>query len=426
MILALMHNLLFIFPVKSINKKKIINDPVHGFINIPSELIFDLIEHPVFQRLRRIKQLGLTYYVYPGATHTRFQHTIGAVHLMSQAITHLRLKKIDISPEEEEAALIAILLHDIGHAPFSHALENSLINDLSHEDLSDFLMSRLNKEFNGKLELAIQIFNNTYKKSFLHQLISGQLDMDRMDYLKRDSFYTGVVEGNIGTDRIIKMLHVVNDHLAIESKGIYSIEKFLMARRLMYWQVYYHKTVISSEILLVKILQRARYLAHSGENIFATPPLQFFIQNKVSKKEFMNNPEFFMSHFLELDDSHILASASQWLKCKDVVMQHLAQGLMNRKLPKVEISKSPVEASRVQALLEKICKKYQIKNEDAEYLLSCGSLSNSAYSLNENNINIIFDNQEIKDIAEVSDILNISNINHPSTKFVLSYPKDCV
>lgn len=412
--------------MKNLNKRKIINDPVHGFINIPVDLIFDLIEHPVFQRLRRIKQLGLTYYVYPGATHTRFQHTLGAVHLMNQAITHLRLKHIEISPEEEEAVLAAILLHDIGHGPFSHALEHSLIHDFSHEDLSEYLMENLNKEFNGKLDLAIHIFNNQYHKKFLHQLVSSQLDMDRMDYLKRDSFYTGVVEGNIGTDRIIKMLNVIDDHLAIESKGIYSIEKFLMARRLMYWQVYYHKTVISSEFLLVKILQRARYLAMSGVEIYSTPPLQFFIHNNISKEELESNPEEVLKNFLELDDSHIMVSASQWVKHPDKVIKKLAEGIIYRKLPKVEISKTSFDEKKIANLIKKICEEYKIDPEDAKFLLSNDTISNSAYSLEENKINIIFNDKELKDIATVSDVLNISNINHPSTKFILCYPKDCV
>lgn len=412
--------------MKDINKRKIINDPVHGFINIPADLIFDLIEHPVFQRLRRIKQLGLTYYVYPGATHTRFQHTLGAVHLMSQAITNLRLKQVEISPEEEEAALIAILLHDIGHGPFSHALENSLIHDFSHEDLSEYLMAYLNKEFSGKLDLAIEIFNNKYRKRFLHQLVSSQLDMDRMDYLKRDSFYTGVVEGNIGTDRIIKMLNVIDDQLAVESKGIYSIEKFLMARRLMYWQVYYHKTVISSEFLLVKILQRARYLANSGIEIYSTPPLKFFIQNDVTKEELKKRSNEVINNFLALDDSHIMVSASQWINHPDKVIRHLAKGIIYRRLPRVEISKEPFDKKKISYLKENICTNYKIDMEDTEFLFSSETISNSAYSLEDNKINIIFKGNELKDIATVSEVLNISNINHPSTKFILCYPKDCV
>ncbi|MBN1117912.1 MAG: HD domain-containing protein [Bacteroidales bacterium] len=411
--------------MKSINKKKIINDPVHGFIKIPSDLIYDLIEHPVFQRLRRIKQLGLTFYVYPGATHTRFQHTIGAVHLMEQAISHLKLKNIDISPEEEEAVLIAILLHDIGHGPFSHAMENSLIRGISHETLSKYLMSGLNKEFNGKLDLAIQIFNNQYPKKFLHQLVSSQLDMDRMDYLKRDSFFTGVVEGNIGTDRIIKMLDVNNDQLAIEAKGIYSIEKFLLARRLMYWQVYYHKAVISSEILLVKILNRIRYLEERGKKVYCTPTLEYFVQNTVNKEFLERNTSEVLNKFIRLDDTDIFVSAKQWIDHPDNVLRILADGIVNRKLPRVEISKKKFEKERIDHIHQNICKLKNIGAKDAEFLLSEQSLSNSAYSLIDNNINIVFNDGTMKDIAEVSDVLNISNMNQPSKKYVLCYPKDC-
>ncbi len=412
--------------MKGINKKKIINDPVHGFIRIPSDFIFDLIEHPVLQRLRRIKQLGLTHYVYPGATHSRFQHTIGAVHLMTQTIAHLRMKEIEINTEEEEAVLAAILLHDIGHGPFSHALENSLIQNLSHEELTQYLMRELNNEFNGKLELAIKIFNNEYSKKFLHELVSSQLDMDRMDYLKRDSFYTGVVEGNIGTDRIIKMLNVIDDKLAIESKGIYSIEKFLLSRRLMYWQVYYHKAVISSEILLVKILQRARHLTMQGEKLYAPPSLSYFLENNVQKSDLSSHSQEVIRNFLELDDSHIMVSAIQWIKHKDIVLKTLANGIVNRKLPKVEISKEKFETKKIETIRNNICREYNISPEEAGYLLTEDTLSNSAYSLNEHKINIVFNNNILKDIAEVSDVLNISNINHPSKKFVLSYPKDCV
>lgn len=410
---------------KNINKKKIINDPVHGFIRIPTDLIFDLIEHPVFQRLRRIKQLGLTYYVYPGATHTRFQHTVGAVHLMTQAIAHLRMKQIDITPEEEEAVLIAILLHDIGHGPFSHALEHSLINDLSHENISEYLMAGLNKEFDGKLTDAIRIFNDHYPKKFLHQLVSSQLDMDRMDYLKRDSFYTGVVEGNIGTDRIIKMLDVSNDQLAIEAKGIYSIEKFLLARRLMYWQVYYHKAVISSEILLEKILKRARFLASQGEKVFCTPPLEYFIYNQINREYLGHHTDEVLSNFLELDDSDIMVSAKQWIKHSDPVLQFLAAGIAHRKLPRVEISRTPFDSEQIAEIRQKICSTYRITNDEAGYLFTESSLSNSAYSMNENKINIVFGDGTMKDIADVSDVLNISNMNQPSLRFVVCYPKEC-
>lgn len=408
---------------KNINKNKIINDPVHGFIRIPTELVFDLLEHPIFQRLRRIKQLGLTYYVYPGATHTRFQHTIGAMHLMTQAISHLRAKKIDINEEEEEAVLIAILLHDIGHGPFSHALEHSLIEGISHEVLSDLLMRKLNAEFNGQLELALQIFNNRYEKKFLHQLVSSQLDMDRMDYLKRDSFFTGVVEGNIGTDRIIKMLSVVDDKLAIEAKGIYSIEKFLLARRLMYWQVYYHKTVIASELLLVKTLRRAKYLAQNNEEIWATPALNYFLYNNINKDDLQNSQTPAVDSFLDLDDSDILVSAKQWTKHPDFILRFLSQGIIHRRLPQVQISKEEIPIHTIEKVKENLRNKLNINERDLEFLISTDIISNYAYTPTTNKINILFGNGEIKDIAEVSDVLNISNLNKSNNKFTFSFPK---
>jgi len=408
-----------------INKKKIINDPVHGFIKIPSDLIYDLLEHPIFQRLRRIKQLGLTHYVYPGATHTRFQHTLGAIHLMSQAIDHLINKGIEITPQEEEAALIAILLHDIGHGPFSHALEHSLIEGISHEDLSEYLMARLNKIYNGRLDLAIRIFKNQYEKKFLHQLVSSQLDMDRMDYLKRDSFFTGVVEGNIGTDRLIKMLDVNNDELAIEAKGIYSVEKFLLARRLMYWQVYYHKTVIASENYLVNILQRGRQLVQEGSNLFATPALEYFLKNSISKANITGTKNEMIDYFLELDDSDILVSAKQWLKHSDIIIKLLAEGVVNRYLPKVEIQKSEIDRNKKIGITENVCRKYNINCNDDHYLVTSGTISNSAYNLRDEKINIVFNDGTIKDISEVSDILNFAHINNPIHKFYICYPKDC-
>lgn len=409
---------------KNVNKQKIINDPVHGFIRIPNDLVFDVLEHPIFQRLRRIKQLGLTYYVYPGATHTRFQHTIGAMHLMSQAIAHLRAKKITISDKEEEAAIIAILLHDIGHGPFSHALEHSLIDGINHEDLSDFLMQKLNGEFGGKLQMAIEIFNNRYKKKFLHQLVSSQLDMDRMDYLKRDSFYSGVVEGNIGTDRIIKMLTVVNDQLAIEAKGIYSIEKFLLARRLMYWQVYYHKTVIASELLLVKTLRRAKYLCQKEKSVWATPALEFFLNNTLQKADLQTASNMALEKFLELDDSDILVSAKQWTKNNDFILRYLAEGLIDRKLPQVQISKLKFPEKTITEVRTKLGKKYKLEESEIEFLISTDVISNYAYTPNTNKINILLGNGEIKDIADVSDVLNISNLNKSSDKYTFSFPKE--
>ncbi len=408
---------------KGLNKLKIINDPVHGFIRLPSELIFDLLEHPVFQRLRRIKQLGLTYYVYPGATHTRFQHALGAVHLMTQAINVLRQKGVEVTAEEAEGAYIAILLHDIGHGPFSHALEHSLIHDISHEDLSALLMQRLNKEFDGQLDLAIQIFNNRYQKKFLHQLVSSQLDMDRMDYLLRDSFFTGVTEGQIGASRIIKMLDVVNDQLAIEAKGIYSIEKFLIARRLMYWQVYFHKTVIASEYIMVKTLQRASELALSGASLFSTPSLAFFLDKKVSKDLFEKETDIIIGKFLELDDADIMVSAKQWAKYPDPMLSHLANGMVNRKLPTVEISREKFDKTYLNEKKQSIIDRLNISEEQANILLSVGSISNNAYTDKTSKINISFNDGSIKDIAEVSDVLKVSYLNETIEKYYICYPK---
>ena len=330
-----------------INKRKIINDPVHGFVTIPSDFIYDLIEHPYFQRLRRIKQLGLTHYVFPGATHTRFQHTIGALHLMSLSIDCLRNKGIIITSEEEEASLAAILLHDIGHGPFSHALEESIISGISHEYISQLLMKELNDQFNRRLDLAIEIFNNRYSKKFLHQLVSSQLDMDRLDYIQRDSFFTGVTEGTIGTDRIIKMLNVANDSLVVEKKGIYSVEKFLIARRLMYWQVYFHKTVIASENLLVNMLKRAKYIAISDSNLYATPALSFFLFRNINSQNLLENYESVKEYFVKLDDSDIIVSAKEWMGHRDIVLSKLARNLINRNLPKVKISDHPEDKKKL-------------------------------------------------------------------------------
>jgi len=308
----------------TINKRKIVNDPVHGFIKIPSDFIYDLLEHPFVQRLRRIKQLGLTSFVYPGATHTRFQHALGAVHLMSHAIESLRQKGVSITEEEAESALAAILLHDIGHGPFSHSLEESIITDIPHTELSKMLIEKLNDHFGGKLTMAGDIFNNTYHKRFLHQLVSGQLDMDRMDYLMRDSFYTGVAEGIIGTERIIKMLNVVDDQLVVESKGIYSIEKFLISRRIMYWQVYFHKTVIAAENTLVKLLQQAKHLAPSDPGLFCTEAFGYFLRNNINRERFYNDTDAAIENFINLDDEDITVSAKTWIKHSDPVLSLLS------------------------------------------------------------------------------------------------------
>jgi uncharacterized protein len=408
-----------------VNKRKIINDPVHGFVNIPSDFIYDIIEHPYIQRLRRIKQLGLTHYVYPGATHSRFQHTIGAMHLMMEAIECLRNKDINITPEEEEAVLIAILLHDIGHGPFSHALEESIVSGIHHEFLSQLLMKELNILFDNRLHLAIEIFNNRYSKSFLHQLVSSQLDMDRLDYIKRDSFFTGVTEGTIGTDRIIKMLNVHNDTLVIERKGLYSVEKFLIARRLMYWQVYFHKTVIASESLMVKMLQRAKKVAATDGSIFSTPALSFFLFNNINSDNFNRQEEEILLNFIKLDDSDIIASAKEWANSNDGVLSLLASSLINRNLPRVLISDQPFNDNYIEQIADNIRNKYLISAEDVEYLLFKGVISNNAFSSSEDMIKILLNNNETKDISEISDILNVRYLQKAEKKYFICFPKDC-
>ena len=340
----------------SVNKRKIFNDPIYGFITLPGELIFDLIEHPYFQRLRRIKQLGLTALVYPGALHTRFHHAMGAMYLMTQAIEVLRSKGVEITAAEAEGVTAAILLHDIGHGPFSHALESSLVHGVSHEKISELFMDKLNHEFNGALNLAITIFKNEYPKKFLHQLVSSQLDMDRLDYLKRDSFFTGVSEGIISSDRILAMLTVVNDSLAIEAKGIYSIEKFIIARRLMYWQVYLHKTVLSAEHLLVNILSRAKELTAKGHQLFATPALQLLLQNNYTLRDFIKNDKV-LDAFAELDDNDIYTSIKVWMNNNDRILSFLCRCLMNRNLFKVELQNENFSSEKISELKNKARKK---------------------------------------------------------------------
>ena len=406
------------------NKKKIINDPVYGFINIPSELIFDLIAHPFFQRLRYIKQLGMTHLVYPGALHTRFHHALGAMHLMSLAIEILRSKGHDISRTEEEAATIAILLHDIGHGPFSHALEHSLVREINHEDISMLIMERLNTEFKGQLSTAIEIFTGRYHKKFLHQLISSQLDLDRMDYLNRDSFFTGVSEGVISYDRIIKMFNVADDHLVIEEKGIYSIEKFLIARRLMYWQVYLHKTVIAGEQLLVKILKRAKEMAADGEEMFATPALQHFLKNDVKKDEFLEGG-IHLLQFAKLDDQDIFASVKVWRDHPDRILSLLCNMLVDRHLYKTEISNEAPEESRVQMIRENAQISLEINQNEAFYFVFTDVISNRAYNTGGGNstINILMKNNETTDIAKASDLSNLESLDKTVTKHILCYPR---
>jgi len=369
-----------------INKKKIINDPVYGFINISSDFVFDIIEHEYFQRLRRIKQLGLTYYVYPGAVHTRFQHVIGATHLMKIAIDVLKNKGVEISNEEEEATILAILLHDMGHGPFSHTLEHSFVTNISHEEISLLFMEEFNKIFNGKLTLAIDIFKNNYHKKYLHQLVSSQLDMDRLDYLQRDSFFTGVSEGIVGFERIIKMLNVYNNEIVVDAKGIYSIENFLIARRLMYWQVYLHKTVVVTEQILTKILIRAKQLYKFDKNLFTTPALKFFMENEIDSLEKFKSLDA-IRIFSQLDDFDIMTSIKIWTNHSDKILSFLCKSLINRRLFKIEIQKeNEFEKIKTDEIKQKMKVQFSVNDEDVEFLVFTGKIYNKAYSRNKDEI----------------------------------------
>jgi HD superfamily phosphohydrolase len=406
----------------ALNKKKIFNDPVYGFVSVPYEIIFDLIEHPYFQRLRNIKQLGLTHLVYPGALHTRFHHTLGAMHLMSIALETLRYKGIEITEEESKAATIAILLHDIGHGPFSHALESCIVPGIHHEDLSSLLMKRLNEEFKGELSLAIEIFEDKYSKKFLHQLVSSQLDMDRMDYLNRDSFYTGVSEGVIGFDRILKMIFVIDDQLVIEEKGIYSIEKFLIARRLMYWQVYFHKTVIAAEQLLLKILQRAKELAMEGHQLFASPSFEFLLKNNPSVDDFKGD-ERFLDAFANIDDHDIYSSIKVWTKHEDRVLSILCNELINRRLYSIEIENKPISGKLVESKKLEMLEKWKIDPELAHYFVFTGIINNNAYNPDSGKIYILTKAKGLQDIAVCSDGLNLEALSKTVQKHFVCYPK---
>ena len=410
------------------NKKKIVNDPVHGFINIQHPLVFDLIEHPYFQRLRNIKQLGLTYLVYPGANHNRFQHALGALHLMSEAILTLRSKGNCISDAEAEAASIAILLHDIGHGPFSHSLEYSIAKDISHETISRYFFRLLNTEMEGRLSMAIEVFEGSYPKKFLHQLVSSQLDMDRLDYLRRDSFFSGVTEGMVGVERIIKMLNVVDDQLVVEAKGIYSVEKFLIARRLMYWQVYLHKTVVVAEQILIKMLQRARELERRGVELFSTPSLKYFLMNDVSVNEFRSNgesgePSEALIHFANLDDSDIMIAAKMWCNHRDIVLSKLAKMIVYRELLKVELRGKPFDTEKLELLKQQVLARYPEYLNDINYFVFSDSVSNNTYSSQDDTIKILYNSGELVDIAEASDILNTQALSAEVKKYFLCYPK---
>jgi len=411
------------------NKRKIINDPVYGFIRIPGDFIFDLIEHPWFQRLRNIKQLGLTSFVYPGANHCRFQHGLGALHLMDMAINTLRSKGIEISKLEEEATYIAILLHDVGHGPFSHALENSIIDGITHEDLSLLLMKKLNETYDGKLDLAIEIFNGTYQRNFFHELISGQMDIDRLDYLRRDSFFTGVIEGSVGSDRIIRMLNVVDDSLVIDEKGIYSLEKFLIARRLMYWQVYMHKTVLSSESLLVKILKRAKEVAMEGNDLYSTPALRFFLYNKISHADLTHDREFtpgiIATNFTRLDDTDILVSSKYWADHSDKVLSELSGRLIRRDLFAIELQNEPFPVERVKKLSSEAGGLMKVSPEFKDFFVFTDSISNLAYAPDAPEVKILLKSGKTAEISSVSEMFDHRFLSERVTKYFLCYPKEC-
>lgn len=408
-----------------INKRKIINDPVFGFINLQSDIIFDLIEHHYFQRLRRIKQLGLSSLVYPGANHTRFEHAIGALHLMRSAIDSLRLKGVDISEKEAEAVLIAILLHDIGHGPFSHALEQTIVKGVTHEHLSLMLMEDLNQQFDHQLDLAITIFKNDYSKKFLHQLVASQLDIDRMDYLRRDSFFSGVVEGNIGSDRIIKMLNVRNDNLVIDKKGIYSVEKFLVARRLMYWQVYLHKTVIVAEYMLIYTLKRAKELTAAGAELFATPPLAWFLKNNFepNKLKIDEHRSLMLENFIALDDTDLLSSIKVWCKHSDRILSFLSLAIIDRKLLKIKISDKPFSVSKVMAVKELAQRWFSVNSDEVGYFVFSGTISNSIYEMNSDDIMVLLKNGKTLSLEQASD-LELGVFSKKVKKHFLCFPKE--
>ncbi len=404
-------------------KLKLFNDPIYGFIRIPSTELFQLIAHPYFQRLRRISQMGLSYLVFPGAHHTRFHHALGSMHLMQQAIQVLRYKDVEITDEEANGLLAAILLHDIGHGPFSHAMEHSLVDGISHEHISLLFMQSLNQQFNGSLTLAIEIFKGTYPKKFLNQLVSSQLDMDRLDYLKRDSFYTGVAEGNINSERLITMLNVVDGELVIEEKGIYSVEKFLIARRFMYWQVYLHKTGIVAEQLLIRVLRRARELSAQDVLIEASDALLYFLKNTVRKDTISHD---ILLKFSALDDIDILAALKKWQHHDDFVLSSLSKMILHRELLQVKIKKNPIAPQRILKQLKECALKYNLTEEEATYFVFTGTIENTAYNKDDENINILMGNSKIIDVAKASDHLNLKALSKTVTKHYICYPKKSV
>ena len=402
------------------NKLKIFNDPIYGFITIPNSLIYDLIQHPYFQRLRRISQMGMSYLVYPGAHHTRFHHALGCMHIMQKAVQTLQFKGVSISEEEENALYIAILLHDIGHGPYSHAMEHSIVEEVHHEELSLLFMEQLNKEFDGKLALAIQVFKGEYHRKFMLQLISSQLDMDRMDYLKRDSFYSGVAEGNINSERLIQMMNVQDDYLVIEEKGIYSVEKFLVARRLMYWQAYLHKTSVVAELILTKILKRAKELTQKGIVLPCSESLQFFMQNKISLTDFDKSV---LDKFSYLDDYDVLGAIKAWQFHDDFVLQSLCRMILNRDLLKIQMSDDKPNKENLLAIKNKYISIAGISDKEADYFVFKGKLKNQAYSKSSEPIRIFKKDKTIEDVVEASDQLHLKALSKPVTKYFICFPK---
>ena len=402
------------------NKLKIFNDPIYGFITIPNSLIYDLIQHPYFQRLRRISQMGMSYLVYPGAHHTRFHHALGCMHIMQKAVQTLKFKGVSISEEEENALYIAILLHDIGHGPYSHAMEHSIVEEVHHEELSLLFMEQLNKEFDGKLALAIQVFKGEYHRKFMLQLISSQLDMDRMDYLKRDSFYSGVAEGNINSERLIQMMHVQDDVLVIEEKGIYSVEKFLVARRLMYWQAYLHKTSVVAELILTKILKRAKELTQKGITLQCSEPLQFFMQNKISLADFDKSV---LDKFAFLDDYDVMGAIKSWQFHDDFVLQSLCKMILNRDLLKIQMTDDKPKKENLLAIKNKFMTYAKISDKEADYFVFKGKLKNQAYSKSSEPIRILKKDKTVEDVVEASDQLHLKALSKPVTKYFICFPK---
>nr|WP_314473177.1 HD domain-containing protein [uncultured Capnocytophaga sp.] len=405
--------------MRSRNKLKIINDPIYGFIHIPSTLVFDIIEHPYFQRLRRINQMALSYLVFPGAKHTRFEHVLGCVFLMQKTVEMLRFKGIQISEKEAEGLYIAILLHDIGHGPFSHAMEHSIVEGISHEEISLRFMQELNKVFNGKLETAIAMFQGTYPRKFMHQLISGQLDMDRADYLKRDSFYTGVAEGNINSERLISMLNVRNDELVVEEKGLYSVEKFLIARRLMYWQVYLHKTSVAAEQILIRLLNRAKELVQQGQELTMSTALAFFVKNKISKDNFSQEV---LEMFARLDDTDIISAMKEWQFHPDVVLSKLSKMLLNRDLLKIKVRLNDFEEQKIKRL-QKLSLAKGVDEKDMKYFVFTGVMTNRAYNPENEIIKILTKNGRVVDLSKTSEAINLEPLSQVTERYYICYPK---